>query len=322
MSAKVIGVKSSKNKKNNTIKTSKILSVKKKTKKSSQKSQFIRTTDLKEKNSSNNGNGEKERGKKKKLLKFFAKLFLVVCFVIALVYIYKHCKSYLYANENFFIDSIEIVGCKNLTESEIKKLITFQIGDSLIKIDLSDSEKKLKKDKPELKSVRMSRKWRDKKVIISLQERLPEVFIYSSDKKKGLDFDNIPFKLRGDMSNMKVPVLSYNSEKEREELLNFFKKVKFYLVDLVPEITDIKYGEVEDIVFIMNNKTKIYWGLPSENKIKEKSEKFLEILKDLSNKYESIDYIDLSFLDDNKDKIIVKPSTDNGDKQESIGANK
>ena len=42
--------------------------------------------------------------------------------------------------------------------------------------------------------------------------------------------------------------------------------------------------------------------------MKEKADKFFAITKDLANKKQSMDYIDLSFLDVNKDKIIVKLS--------------
>lgn len=298
MKAKVIGVKS---RKTTTIKK-KTTTIKSKKAKSTSKVGFVRTTDLREKQT------PVKKKNKKKILKFICKSFLLICLIIGITYLYKYSVAYLYANEKFFIDTIEITGCQNVTESEIKQLIPFQIGDSLIKVDLSSSEKELAEYKPELKNVSMNRKWKEKKVLISLQERLPEVFIYDIDKNKiGLDFDNKPFNLRGEMFNMQLPILLCNNEHERENLLNFFKKIKFYLSDLVPEMEDLKYGEVEDIILTMKGKTKIYWGLPKDNKIKEKSEKLLAILKDLSKKYDSIDYIDLSFLDDNKDKVIVKP---------------
>lgn len=306
MKAKVIGVKSPKTKKTTTTKKKITTTKSKKTKSTTTKVGYVRTTDLREKQVPIN---KKKNKNNKKILKFIAKFFLLICLIIGATYIYKYSVAYLYANERFFIDSIEITGCQNVTESEIKQLIPFQIGDSLVKIDLSSSEKELKEYKPELKNVSMNRKWKEKKVLVALQERLPEVFIYDNDENKiGLDFDNKPFNLRGDMSTMKVPILLCNNEQERANLLSFFKKIKFYLSDLVPEMENIKYGEVEDIILIMKDKTKIYWGLPKDNKIKEKSEKMLSILKDLSKKYDSIDYIDLSFLDNNKDKVIVKPS--------------
>jgi cell division protein FtsQ len=143
-------------------------------------------------------------------------------------------------------------------------------------------------------------------IVVALKEREPEVFIYNKENIEGLDFDNKPFSLRGNMSIMKVPFLLYDNDQDRENLLNFYKKLKVYFFELIPDIKEIKYGELGDVVITKNDGTQIYWGLSKEKKIKEKAEKFFAIVKDLSNKKQSMEYVDLSFLDDNKDKIIVK----------------
>lgn len=241
-----------------------------------------------------------------KFFGFLFKLVGVACLVVLSVFGFNYSKSYLYANENFFIDSIEINGCTNVTPSEIMQILPFQTGDSLLKVELCEAEKSLGKTKAELKNISMSRNWLDKKVVISLKERVPEVFISLEDKKMGLDFDNMPFDLRGNMSNMKIPVLTFSNNDERKSLLNFFHQVKGQINNLITEITEIKFGEVEDVVLTLNDKTNIYWGLPKENKIEEKSYKLQKILNDLSNKKCEIESIDLSFLDNNKNMIVVK----------------
>ena len=260
--------------------------------------------------------------KRKKFVgKFLKKIFqlsFAVCIVLGCVYVYRYSKSYLYANEKFFIDNIEVVGCNNVTETEIKNLIPFKVGDSLLKINLSETKKQLKSYKPELKNVSMSRKWKEKKVIISLKEREPEVFIIENENKIGLDFDNKPFALRGNMFDMSIPTLLYSSPQDRESLLEFFKKFKSCMSEFVPYVTEIKYGEVEDIVLKMNDKTIVYWGHPQHKKIKEKAQKIKAVLNDLSKKSVIADYIDLSLIDNNKNRIIVKPSVSVEEEQKRV----
>ena len=271
----------------------------------------VRVTVKPEKKEKENNKEIKKIGKKI-FLKIFILLF-VICLAFSSVYAYNHLMSYLSSLERFFIDNIEIKGCNNVTESEIINTIPFKTGETAIGKNLWQLEKDLKESKPELKEVLACRKnWFGKgkkmKIVVSLKERLPEVFIYNNDNIEGLDFDNKPFSLRGNMSVMKVPFLLYDNEQNRENLLKFYKNIKVYFSDLIPEIKEIKYGELDDVVITMNNGTNIYWGYPKESKIEEKVKKFFAVKQDLANKKQSMDYIDLSFLDINKDKIIVKIS--------------
>ncbi len=254
---------------------------------------------------------EKTKKRNKKILRSFFMLVFVIGLAFSSVYAYNHLMTYLCSIERFFIDNIEITGCKNVTQSEIINSIPFKIGDSSFEVNLGQLEKELKETKPELKDVYAHRKnmfgkGKKTEIVVALTERLPEVFIYNKENKEGLDFDNKPFSLRGNMSTMEVPFLLYDNEQDRATLLSFYKKIKIYFSDLIPEIKEIKYGELEDVIITMNTGAQIYWGLPKENKIKEKAEKYFAIVKDLSGKKQNMEYIDLSFLDDNKDKIIVK----------------
>lgn len=241
----------------------------------------------------------------KKIVRKIIMLMFVVCLAFSSVYAYNHLKTYLCSLERFFIDDIEIIGCQNVTESEIKQLIPFQTGESSFSFNPWKIEKELKKYKSELKDVSICRINFGKKIVVSLTERLPEVFININDMRFGLDFDNKPFNLRGNMTDMHIPTIVFCNDLERQNLLSFYKRIKGYMLNLIPNITEIKYGEVEDIVLILNNKTSIYWGLPKENKLEEKSIKLQKILEDLATKNREIDYIDLSFIDDNKNKVIV-----------------
>ena len=240
------------------------------------------------------------------LFKFLFKFILVICIVFVCIFGFFWLREYLYANENFFIDDIEIEGCKNITKSEIIKILPFQVGESLLKIELCDAKKNLEKNKQELTNISISRKWFDKKVIISFKERIPEVFVNIKDKKMGLDFDNKPFDLIGNMVNMAIPTMVFNNNEERKTLLAFLEHTKEYIKNLIPQITEIKYGDVDDIILTLGNKINIYWGVPKENKIEDKSYKLQKILDDVVKRKLDIQSIDLSFIDENKNMVIVK----------------
>lgn len=242
------------------------------------------------------------------LFKVFTRIFLFACLLIAIIYGYKSTVSYIYASNKFLIEDIDVAGCNNVTKTEIKELIPFKIGDNLFKVDLSKAEKEIQKCKPELKDISMSRNWMSKKIIITLKERKPEVFILRDNEFIGLDFDNMPFALRGNMFDMKVPVLKYSSAQERINLLKFVKIFKPYVKDLIPRITEIKYGEVDDIIFVIDNKILIFWGSSKEKDIKNKVQKLKIVFEDSFKRYNAVDYIDLTLLDENKNKIIIKPT--------------
>lgn len=261
----------------------------------------------------NLGTSAKTRPAKK--LRLFFKIAAYAIVITALIYCYKFTVSYLYACEKLFINEIEVVGCNNVTATEIKKLIPFKVGDNILKVNLSQTEKDLRQFKPELKDISMTRIWKQKKILISLKEREPEVFILQDGRLAGLDFDNTPFTLRGGMFDMKIPVLQYQDEKARRDLLNFLKAFKPYAPDFIQRITEIKYGETEDIVFVIDNKINVFWGSPKENAIEDKIKKFKAVFADSSGRYQNLDYIDLTFLDDGKNKVVVKPSAETGGKQ-------
>ncbi|MFA7074985.1 MAG: FtsQ-type POTRA domain-containing protein [Endomicrobiaceae bacterium] len=241
-------------------------------------------------------------------LKFFSKVFLFAVLLAAVVFSYNFTVSYIYASNKFLIEDIDVKGCNNVTKTEIRELVPFKVGDNLFKVNLSKAEKEIQKCKPELKNISMSRNLLSKKIIISLKERTPEAFILRDNEITGLDFDNKPFALRGNMFDMKVPVLKYSTLQERTGLLSFIKVFKPYVKDLMPRISEVKYGEAEDIVLLLDNEILVFWGDPKEKDINEKVKKMKIVLEDSLKRYNAVDYIDLTLLDENKNKIIVKPA--------------
>ena len=247
-----------------------------------------------------------KRKSNKKIVRKIIMLLFVICLAFSSVYAYNHLKTYLCSLERFFVEDIEITGCKNVTESEIRQLIPFEAGEvSSLEISLGQLEKKLKEHKAELKDISMYRTNWGKKIVVSLTERVPEVFVTIGEEKRGLDFDNKPFNLKGTMKDMRIPTVVFNNDEEKNSLLTFYKQIKKYIVNIIPEITEIKYGEVDDIVLVMNDKTRVYWGLPKDSKNEKKADKLKQVLADLSRKNKDVKSIDLSLLDSNKNKVVV-----------------
>ena len=177
MAIKIIQDKTSKKKK----------TVKKVTKKKSKSSYTTRHTDMAMSYGTISLSGRTNR-KKKSSGKFFRKvimLMFVACLAFSSVYAYNHLMSYLCTLDRFFIDSIEITGCKNVTRSEIMNILPFKVGESSFAVELRQAEKTFKKNKSELKDVSMTRENWGKKIVVSLTERVPEVFVSIDDKNLG-----------------------------------------------------------------------------------------------------------------------------------------
>jgi len=254
-----------------------------------------------------------KKEKKKSNIKI-SRIFLVLLIFAGIVFGFIKLKQFIYTYEGFNIETIEVTGCKNVTESEIKELIPFKPGANIFEVSLCKLEKEIKEQKPELKKIKISRRW--KKILVRLYEREPEVFIKQGDKLIGLDFDNVSFDLRGNMFNMKIPVLEFSTDQERKKLLEFVYNLKQYAKDFMDKITKIKYGEFEDIVLETDNDIKIFWGEQNKFDVKNKADKMKFVFFDGIKRFnDNIKYIDLNFLE--KNKVIIK--LDKTDKQVGLG---
>ena len=247
----------------------------------------------------------------KKIFSFTFKLLKPVLILgtifVVIFYAFKFTSSKIYASDMLLIENIEVNGCKNVVATEIKELVYFKVGDKLLRINLSRAQKEIQKEKPELKMISMSRSWKNKSVSIELVERKPEVFIYQNKNLFGLDFDNMPFPLIGNMVDTQVPVLKYKTVPERTELLNFIKISKPYMDSFFSQIKEIYLEEItNDVVFITREGSKIFFGQIKKNDIENKIKKMLKILNDSNKRFDGLEYVDLTFLDLSKNKVIVK----------------
>jgi cell division protein FtsQ len=197
-----------------------------------------------------------------------------------------------YKSDKMLIKNIEVFGAKNVTKSEIKELLPFNIGDNLLKINLSEAEEEIKKLKPELKNIVINRRWQ--KVRVMIYERIPEAFVVNDDSIVGIDFDDKSFPLRGFMSAMKVPKIICKSASERKQLLKFIKRFKSVCGEFLDNISEIKFSNTGDIVFIMNSNTVVFWGEEIQEHLAHKFKKLQKIYVDAMARYKQIEYIDMT----------------------------
>jgi cell division protein FtsQ len=257
------------------------------------------------------GNYPRLRKKVRKTIKFlffFAGVFLIYFGGRKLLEI-------AYKSDKILIKNIEVLGAKNVTKSEIKELLPFNIGDNLLKVNLSKAEEGIKKLKPELKNITINRRWQ--KIRVRLYERTPEAFVMCDDNMVGIDFDNTPFALRGFMSTMKVPEIICKSLSQREDILKFIERFKPVCGVFIDNISEVKLSNTGDIIFAMRNNTgdtnntTVFWGeeppehLAGTKHLASKFEKFQKVYVDAMAKYKQIEYIDMTLYDSGR--IIVKP---------------
>ncbi|MDR0724165.1 MAG: FtsQ-type POTRA domain-containing protein [Endomicrobium sp.] len=241
--------------------------------------------------------------KRKKFLKVVLSVILCVSVVFAICFSYKKLINIAYKSDKMTIKDIKIIGAKNVTKTEIRELLPFNIGDNILKINLSQSENEIKKLKPELKNIIMHRSWQ--KVQVKLYERTPEAFVVSKGDLLGIDFDDEPFPLRGFMSAMKVPSLIYTTDKEKKQLLDFIKRFKNVCGDFLSNILEIKMSNTGDIIFVINSNTVVFWGDEMPEQLHNKFKKFQKIYVDAMSRYKNIEYIDMTLY--SLGRAIIKP---------------
>jgi cell division protein FtsQ len=255
--------------------------------------------------------GHSTNKKGKKVFKFFFYILLFGGIVYGLYFGINKVLSLAYKSDKMIIKNIDISGTKNVTKTEIKELIPFKIGDNILKVNLSESESEIKRLKPELKNIVISRRWQ--KIKIKLYERTPEAFVVQNDEMFGIDFDDEPFPLRGFMSEMKIPKITYRADKERKRLLDFIKRLKAISSEFLDNIVEMKINNTDDIIFVAADNTTVIWGEEMPEHLYNKFKKFQKVYEDAISKYKQIEYINMDLYFSGR--IIVKPVAEMPTKQ-------
>jgi cell division septal protein FtsQ len=241
-----------------------------------------------------------------------ALLFKVAIIVGALFLLYavvSKASTYINTLEMTSLKDIEVVGIENLTQDEIKAALPFKTGVNIFSIKLSSSQEYLMRNKPEIKSISMKRKFYDgglSKIYVQIEERIPEAFIRNGASLKGIDFDSISFPLRGSMKDMNIPIITSKSDKNIREVLSFIKIIKDSSPEFFTKIKEIGI-EANDITFVNEDGALVYWGHAKDINLEKKIEIFNRIYDDAKAKFNRIDYVDITFY--NAQRVIIKPKS-------------
>jgi cell division protein FtsQ len=231
-------------------------------------------------------------------------LFLLVILIGYLLYLGGNKLYSLICNLSVFtIKTIEVDGMKNIAKTEVLAILPFSEGDNLLKINLPQTEIEIKRLKPELKDIKISRHFH--KLKVKLRERTPIAFTERDGRLFGIDFDNSIFPLRGFMGAMALPKINCKTEIQRLELLNFIKEFKPVCGNFFNDIAEIEISDAGDIIFIIRNGAKVFWGEPEIKKLKYKFNMFQKIYVNAIDKYKHLEYVDMTFYD--KGRAVVKP---------------
>lgn len=216
---------------------------------------------------------------------------------------YRATTDFLYTSEYFRINRIEVKGLKNIAQAEITALLTFKTGDNMFRADLSDAEDSIRKYKPELRKVSVSRGWQ--KITVRAVERVPVACVAVDGQLYGIDQDNKPFPLRGSWTKAVLPEIKCQAEPDRRKVLDFVKEFAPRAKDIFPRVAKLYLEPMNRIVFDFGDGSRIFWGQIEGPRLGAKLSKLSQVLDECKTRFASFEYINMSFFDDGR--ILVKP---------------
>ena len=215
---------------------------------------------------------------------------------------------FLFTSPFFEIRSIEVSGMKNIAEKEIQTLLPFRVGDNMVRVWFSAPGAALKKAKPELKSVSITKTLHSVKVEVN--ERIPIARVFENGANLGIDGDNQPFPLRGSWAEEGVEILpevAVAVSSDRKKLMFFIETLHRDQSSFYAEIRCFKWEHADTIVMQTKKGVNIYWGPPQPAVISEKMVQLAKVKEDaLHRASQGLEYINLCYVDDGR--VIVKPA--------------
>ena len=215
---------------------------------------------------------------------------------------YRTVSHFIFCSDCFVIRSIVVRGGKNVTQSEIRALLPFRVGDNLFAVQLGAAENNIRQCKPELKTIHISRRW--KSVIVTMTERVPLAVTTIDGQRLGLDEDNIVFPLRGHLDQVPLPEISSAAPDMRIEMIQFIKALSREAQDISPKIQWVSL-EANDLVLGLSGGTKILWGPMDPVTFTGKLRRIRQVFADGTTRFHALEYVNVSYYDDGR--ILVKP---------------
>ncbi|MFH1367528.1 MAG: FtsQ-type POTRA domain-containing protein [Elusimicrobiota bacterium] len=241
--------------------------------------------------------------RRKKATRVF--LFLLITGLAGMIswWTYKAATNFIFKSEHFTVRKVEVRGIKNISQSEVLSLLPFRTGDNMFSFNASSVENDIYKCKQELKKVSVGRGWH--KIVVDVEERVPVAFVNSGGQRMGIDYDNKPFPLRGRWAKEILPEIVNQNEQERRTILDFVGVFTPRAKDFFSGILKFRLEPMDRVVLDMGDGSRIFWGPFEKAKVESKLKNLLRVIEDSKTKYESLEYVNLSFFDDGR--ILVKP---------------
>ena len=231
-------------------------------------------------------------------------IFIVVCgLAYASLKGFQALISCVSKSEILTIKSVEISGTKNVSKGEILALLPFDPGDSILAQNLGKAEKEVLRLKPELKKIKIRRGF--KKITVLVTERVPVGFVTVQGSRLGIDYDNVPFPLRGENLKADLPEINSEGDADRQEILLFVKIFSERAKEYFPKSSSFYLESIEDAALELKDGTRIVWGKIEKDKFDVKLRRLNEIVADASSRFSGIEYINLNYLDSGR--VLVKP---------------
>ncbi|MFN3966628.1 MAG: cell division protein FtsQ/DivIB, partial [Endomicrobiia bacterium] len=201
-----------------------------------------------------------------KLKKIFG-IFLFF-FVLAgiLSFVIKNVYSFLFFSEKFEIKNIKVNGLESISEKDFLSCCGVRIKDNLISTYFMELEVKIKNNLPEIKNIKISRKFPDT-IEFTVTERKPLAWLIDKNGKQfAIDDESVLFEIKFSTENIPQIEIEENFRKEAIALLRDMKIKKSNLYFQILKLYNIK----DRFILLLKDNIKIFWGKHSNSSFEKK----------------------------------------------------
>ena len=207
------------------------------------------------------------------------------------------------------VGEVSIMGCMNVTESELVNLANVDFKASLANLDLREISSRLAKH-PWVEKAKVKRDWSRRALIIEVQERIPQALILLDDLylvdrhgqvfKKAEPGDQLDFPVLTGLETREVrerDPQAVNLVGQALELLGILRQRKIFTPRDVSEIHLSKQNGLT--IFTLKGGIPIRLG---SGELADKINRLEKVLPDLQQKIKEVEYLDLNY----PRKVVVK----------------
>lgn len=207
------------------------------------------------------------------------------------------------------VGEVSIMGCMNVTESELVNLAKVDFKASLANLDLREISSRLTKH-PWVEKAKVKRDWSRRALIIEVQERIPQALILLDDLylvdrhaevfKKAEPRDQLDFPVLTGLDTREVmerDKQAVNLVGQALELLGILRQRKIFTPRDVSEIHLSKQNGLT--IFTLKGGIPIRLG---SGGLEDKIDRLEKVLPDLQPKIKEVEYLDINY----PRKVVVK----------------